>query len=660
MLFSYNWLKSFFSGELPEPKKLAEILTLHSFEVESLEKKGTDWILGIDVLPDRAGDCLSHIGIAREISVLLNKKLILPKVKINTKGKGSISVEVADSKDCLRYIACAMDNVKIGSSPKWLKEKLEACGLNSINNVVDATNYVMLETGQPLHAFDFNNVSGGHIVVRRAKKGEKIMTLSEKEYILNENILVIADSNMPMALAGIKGGKIAEISNKTTKIILESANFNAKLISQTARKLNLRTDASVRFENNIDPNLAEIALNRVISMIEEIANGKVVSKISDVYKSKAKTRKIVLEIKEVSRIIGIEIPKKDIINILVKLGFGVKETKSKLLVEVPTYRQDIIIPENLIEEIGRIFGYEKVVEELPRGYLEPIKRNESTYWQNKARDILKELKFTEIYMYSFIGDEEKNVFQLKAEEIVNPVSAFYNYLRPTLIPQMAKTIKENLKFFKDIAVFEIGKSFTKDKETFTLSGGVSCCDFYCLKACLNTLFDKLGVKNVSYSLIKDKSFWNKGKTADIIVKGEKIGNIGYLSMDICQVLGLNKNVVYFEINFEKLEKNCSRKKTYEAISYHPPALRDISGIISDEVSVDDIIDLIKKKGGQLLKSAEVFDVYKGNGIPQGKKSVSFHLVYQSEEKTLDSKTVDSLRDGLVNELNQGVNWEERK
>jgi phenylalanyl-tRNA synthetase beta chain len=659
MLFSYNWLKSFFSTELPEPKKLAEILTLHAFEVESLEKKGTDWILGIDVLPDRAGDCLSHIGIAREISVLLNKKLILPKTKVIIGGKESISVEVVDAKDCLRYMACIMDNIKIGPSPKWLKERLEACELNSINNVVDATNYVMLETGQPLHAFDFNNVLR-KIIVRRAKKGEKMMTLSEKEYVLDENILVIADGEKPMALAGIKGGKKAEIFNNTTKIILESANFNAKLISQTARKLNLRTDASVRFENNIDPNLAELAMNRVVSIISEIANGKVVSRVSDVCKSKAKTRKVVLEIKEVSRIIGVSIPTKDIVNILSKLGFGVKETKDTLLVEIPTYRQDVIIPENLIEEIGRVFGYEKVIEELPKGYLEPIARNESTYWQNKTRDILKELKFSEIYMYSFIGDEEKDVFQLKAEEIVNPVSAFYNYLRPTLIPQMAKVIKENSKFFKDIAVYEIGKSFGKDKETFTLSGGVTCCDFYCLKGCLNTLFDNLGVKSVTYSLIKEKSFWHKNKTADIIIKGEKIGNIGHLSLDICQVLGLDKKVVYFEINFEKLIKYCTRSKTYEVISYHPPTLRDVSGIIPDEVSVDDVIDLIKKKGGQILKSAEVFDVYKGNGIPQGKKSVSFHLIYQSEEKTLDSKTVDSLRDSLVKELNKQVNWEERK
>ena len=659
MLFSYNWLKSFFSAEIPEPKKLAELLTLHSFEVESLEKKGNDWILGIDVLPDRAGDCLSHIGIAREISVLLNKKLILPKTKLNTKGKESISVEVADGRDCLRYMARVIDNVKIAESPKWIKEKLEACGLNSINNVVDATNYVMLETGQPLHAFDFNNVLKG-IIVRRARKGEKMMTLSDKEYVLDENILVIADSEKPLALAGIKGGKKAEIGKDTTKIILESANFNAKLISQTARKLNLRTDASIRFEHNIDPNLAELAMNRVVSIIEEIAKGEVVSKTIDVYKTKAKTRKIVLDISEVSKIIGIEIPQKNMIDILQRLGFGVKQMKGKLSVDIPTYRQDVVIPENLIEEIGRVYGYEKVEEKLPYGFLEGIKRNETGYWQNKARDILKELGFSEIYSYSFIGDEEKDVFNLKAEEIVNPVSSYFKYLRPTLIPQMAKVVKENSKFFKEICIFEIGKSFEKNKETYTLSGAVSCLDFYGLKGRLNILFDNLGIKNVNYSGIKEKLFWNKGNTADIIIKGEKVGNIGSLSLDICQALSLDNNIVYFEINFEKLVKHCSRTKTYEIISYHPPLLRDISGVVSEDINIDNIVELIKNKGGQLLKSAEVFDVYKGNGIPQGKKSVSFHLIYQSEEKTLNSKTVDSLRDSLINELKKEVNWEERK
>lgn len=266
MTVSYNWLKTFFDKPLPEPKKLAEILTMHCFENESLTKRGNDYILGVDVLPDRAGDCLCHLGIAKECAAILDKKLLLPKTTLQEnkkiKAKDFLSVEIKDKKACKRYISRVLFDVKIKPSPKYIQERLIACGLSPINNVVDATNYVMLEMGQPLHAFDYKNIEGKKIIVRKADKNEKITTLSGLTYKLDEEILVIADANKPLALAGIKGGQDAEIDNTTETIVLESANFNAKLIGQTARKINLRTDASSRFEQNLDPNLAETAINR--------------------------------------------------------------------------------------------------------------------------------------------------------------------------------------------------------------------------------------------------------------------------------------------------------------------------------------------------------------------------------------------------------------
>jgi phenylalanyl-tRNA synthetase beta chain len=251
MNVSYNWLKTFFAKPLPQPQKLADILTLHSFENESLIKKDNDYILGLDVLPDRAGDCLSHLGIAQECSAILNLKLSEPKIIIKEekkiKAKDLLQVEIKNKKDCRRYTARVLLDVKIKPSPKWIQEKLIACGLSPINNVVDATNYVMLEMGQPLHAFDYENISHKKIIVRRATAKEKLVSLSGLEYKLNEEILVIADASKPLALAGIKGGQNAEINQNTKTIVLESANFNPKLISQTARKINLRTDASIRF-----------------------------------------------------------------------------------------------------------------------------------------------------------------------------------------------------------------------------------------------------------------------------------------------------------------------------------------------------------------------------------------------------------------------------
>ncbi len=664
MIFSYNWLKSFFKSPLPQPEKLAEILTMHSFENETLEKKKGDYLLGIDVLPDRAGDCLSHLGIARECSALLDKKIILPSIKINEdkklKIKDFLSVKVEKPKDCPRYTVRVLTEVNVCPSPNWLKEKLLACGLNSINNVVDATNYVMLEMGQPLHAFDYDKV-GKEIIVRRAGKGERIMTLSGKEYVLDKDTLLISDPKRPLALAGIKGGIGAEITNATKTIILESANFNPKLISQTARRLNLRTDASMRFEHNLDPNLTEAAIDRVASIIKEVAGAKVISGKIDVYKNKVKPKKIKLNFGDIKRIIGVEISRMEIVKILSKLGFEVSGT-GDLSVLVPTFRQDVVIPENLIEEIGRVYGYDKILSILPYSYLEPATRNEELFWQNKSKDVFKELGFSEIYTYSFVGDEEKGIFNFEAEEIINPVSGFYKYLRPTLVPQMMKIAKENLKFFNDLKIFELNTVFIKSKkirEKMMLSGAVAGYDFYYLKDCLNVLFGNLNIK-VSYESMAGSLIWHNNKTAEIKIGNESIGYIGYLAPDIMDVLNIKKEVLAFELDFDKLQKHASEKREYQQISYHPPAMRDISGVVPEKIKIEEIMETIKKNGGGLLKSVEVFDIYKGKGIPEDKKSVSFHLIYQSEEKTLDPKTIDSLHDGLINKLKEAVNWEERK
>ncbi|MFA5169666.1 MAG: phenylalanine--tRNA ligase subunit beta [Candidatus Paceibacterota bacterium] len=657
MTVSYNWLQTYFKSPLPSPEKVAEILTMHSFEVESVEKKGTDYILNIDVLPDRAGDCLSHWGISKELSVLLDKKMVIPAVKLK-KGKTSIPLSIkVEDKDCKRYTSMVLTNVKIGPSPKWLQDRLTVCGLNSINNVVDATNFIMLETGQPLHAFDYEKINDG-IVIRKARKGEKIVTLSEKEYVLDEKVLLIADSKKPLALAGIKGGKGCEITEKTKTIILESANFNHKLISQTARRLNLRTDASIRFENNLDPNLTEVALERVVSLIQELSGAEIASIVIDSYKDKLKPWTIKLNVENVNNLIGIDIPKVEMVKILTKLGFTITGSGNILNVKVPTSRQDVVIPENLIEEIGRVYGYDKVPAILPP-FSEPAIMNKEMYWQNKAKDIMKELGFAEAYNYSFVGEEEKVVFDLKGEELVNPVSNYYKYLRPTAIPQMARIVKENSKFFKEIKVFELGRIFDYQKEIMVLSGAILGEDFSLIKGYLNILFDKLGVEKVSYSPLTKSERWNSKKTAEIKVSGKSVGYLGSLSSNLMDVLMIEDSL-FFEIDFDELQKHCSDKREYEQISYHPPALRDISGVVFEDLEIEEIVEAIENSSNELLKSVEVFDVYKGKGIASDKKSVSFHLIYQSEQKTLDSKTIDSMVSDLLNKLKQTINWEERK
>ena len=620
MIFSYNWLQSYFREKLPTPEKLAEILTMHSFENEYIEKKGSDYILSIDVLPDRAGDCFSHNGIAKEISVLLNKKITYPKIKTKETLKDSISVDIENSDDCLRYTALIIKNVKIEESPKWLKEKLEVCGINSINNIVDITNYVMLETGQPMHVFDYDKISGG-IIIRKAKKGEKISLLGGKEYILDENVLIIADEEAPLAIAGIKGGQKAEITNETKNIVLESANFNHKLISTTARRLNIRTDASLRFEQNIDPNLTSYAIDRAASLIGLPSSTKI-----DVYKKKLKPWNIKINIDEINKTLGIDIPQKEVEKILKNLGFIVKEN---MVVEVPTYRQDVTIPENITEEVGRIYGYDKIPLTLPY-FSEPAKINYDIFWRNKAKDIMKELGYSEVFGYSFIGDQEKDDFNLTVREINNPVSSYYKYLRPTIIPQLINFTKENLKYFDKVKIFELGKVFDK-RERIVLSGAISSNDYLSIKSDILALFNKLGISKFSF-----------GK------EEIKIGK------DIIGKAGIKSGIIFFEIDFEKIQKNAIDNKEYKHVSYHPIASRDISGLIDEGVEIEEIVSKIKNI--DLVKSVEVFDVFKGKNVPPGKKSISLRINLQSEQKTLDGETIDK----IITKIKKTINWEERK
>ncbi len=620
MIFSYNWLQSYFREKLPTPEKLAEILTMHSFENEYIEKKGNDYILSIDVLPDRAGDCFSHNGIAKEISVLLNKKITYPKIKTKEILKDSILIDIENSDDCLRYTALIIKNVKIEESPKWLKERLEVCGINSINNIVDITNYVMLETGQPMHVFDYDKISGG-IITRKAKKGEKISLLGGKECILDENVLIIADEEVPLAIAGIKGGKKAEITNETKNIVLESANFNHKLISTTARRLNIRTDASLRFEQNIDPNLTSYAIDRAASLIGLPSSSKI-----DVYKKKLKPWNIKINIDEINKTLGIDIPKKEVEKILKNLGFIVKEN---MVIEVPTYRQDVTIPENITEEVGRIYGYDKIPLTLPH-FSEPAKMNDDIFWQDKAKDIMKELGYSEVFGYSFIGDQEKDDFNLTVREIINPVSSYYKYLRPTIIPQLINFTKENLKYFNKVKIFELGKVFDK-RERMVLSGAISSNDYLLIKSDILALFDKLGINKFSFG--KDEI---------------KIGK------DVIGKVGIKSGITFFEIDFEKIQKNAIDNKEYKHVSYHPIASRDISGLIDENTEIEEIVSKIKNI--DLVKSVEVFDVFKGKNVPPGKKSISLTINLQSEEKTLDGEIIDE----IITKIKKTINWEERK
>lgn len=684
MIFSYNWLQSFFRKKLPEPKKLAELLTLHSFEVSEVKKVGKDYILDIDVLPNRGPDCFSHLGIVKEIAAITNLDYREPPSTIKedrkTKAKDFISVEVKDKIACPRYTARVVTDVKVGPSPRWLKERLEVCGLNSINNIVDIANFVMLETGQPLHVFDLKKLQGRKIIVRYGRKRERIITLDEKKYNLDSDVLVIADVKKPVAIAGIKGGIIPAVQEDTKVVVLESANFNPRVVRRGSKKLDLKTDASWRFEHGIDPNLTELAINRACFLIQKIAKGKVARGLVDFYPQKIFPKRIKLDLDYVRRLLGIEIPQREVKNILKRLGFKLHKLRTReVMVEVPTLRKDLNIPEDLIEEVGRIYGFEKIKPLFPMASLVPPIRNLEIFWKNFVKDRLKEIGFTEVYNYSFISKGMAEIFAYSKSnliEVENPVSENQRYLRPSLIPNLLKNVKDNIKNFEEIKIFELGKIFRKNssKDIFekrSLTGLIFRKKaktelFYELKGVCDLLFEKMGIPDFwydNYQPTPDESkisIWHISKSAEIKVGDQEIGFLGEISPKILGKLKIPGKVLVFDFDFEKLQQLSSEEYEFSPISKYPAALRDISILVPRQVLVDEVLRKIETSGGPLVRDVDLFDMYEGEKIPEGKKNLSFRIVYQSDVKTLKSEEIDKIHQKIIKALDREEGWSVRK
>jgi len=672
MKFSFLILQSFFNQKLPKPEKLAEILTMHLFPVEDIEKIGKDFLFEIEVLPNRP-DCYSHLGIAREIGTLLGYKLKLPNSKVkeekNIKTKDFIKVEVKTG--CIRYTGRVILNPKIEESPDWLKERLRVCGIQPINNIVDITNYVMLELGQPLHAFDLEKIKGKKIVVRKARKGEKILTLDDEKYELDKDVLVIADLKRPIAIAGIKGGKFSGISKNTKILFLESANFEKRAIRKSSRKIDLRTDASLKFEHGLDPNLTEFAVNRASFLISEITGAKVAKGLVDFYPQKVSQKKVKFNPERTNSLLGIEIPTKKQIKILKNLGFEIKERKRKLEVSVPTFRQDVLNEEDLVEEVGRIFGFDKIKPCFPKTILTFPKENLDLFWENFIKDNLKEMGFSETQNYSFLSFElaKKLGFTFKdLIEIKNPVSLEFQFLRPSLICGLLKNIKENQKRFEKIKIFEFGKIFKKEKnkkiERKMVAGAVFGNKFFELKGVLDTLFSRMGISDFWFDFYKPtpeeskRSLWHLKKSSEVKIGEDEIGFLGEISQKVLFELEIEKGVTAFEIDFEKLSKLATEEKEFEKISPYPAILRDISVLVPEQVLVEDVLKKIQESGGEVIEDVDLIDIFEKE--QEGQKSLTFRIVFRAKDRVLEPKEVEKIFQKIVKNLEKKPTWQVRK
>ena len=635
MLISYNWLQRYFKKKLPTVEKVAEILTFAVFEVEGVaktrpwrvrptesdlqiqfrEKKENDFILDVKVLPDRACYALSHRGIARELAAALTWELNsqVSRVKISQAKLTPLSVKIKDSADCRRYIGRRVENVTIQLLQNEISEKLAVVGQRPINNIVNAGNFVMFDMGQPLHAFDADKVNGA-IQIRRAQKDEKIITLDEKEIILTPDILIIADNEGPLAIAGIKGGQRAGVTEKTKNLILESANFNPTFIRKTAQKLNLQTDASKRFENNLSPVIAEQAIMELSALIMESSPDAKFGEIIDQYPIPESPKKIELSPVFATQKLGMKISEKEIRKILNRLNIvdGL----------IPPERRDLQIPEDLVEEIGRLYGYEKIpAEKLPITE-KTTTINKTFYWENKIRQILIELGFSEIITSSFKPTGEM--------EIEKPLASDKAFLRIQLADQLIASLKLNtlnlpLLGLKKVKIFEIGKVFTKSGEETHLA--------------LNDF--------VEVEIILEKTLGEK-------IIGQTHNNILEINLDLL-IEKLSTPKTWDLTKGTNLERQ--KKLTFKSFSLYPFIVRDIAIFVPTDITIEKLWQVIEEGIGQeknLLTNYYLFDQYQKND----RKSLAFRLVFQAPARTLTDDEVNKIMDRISIAISQN-DWQVR-
>ncbi len=690
MKFSYNLIRKYVDTKLI-PEELAEILSAKTAEVEQIDKVSGDSIMEIKILYNR-GDLLSHYGVAREIAAVLDSKLLLenksnPK-EGQIKSSDLLSIKVENSEACPRYCGRVMRNIKVGDSPEWLKALLISLGLRPINNIVDVTNYVMLELGQPLHAFDFGKLEGAEkkqIIVRQARKDEKIRVLDEAktEYGLGENMLLITDPEKPLAIAGIKGGTGSEISDATHTIVIESANFNPTGIRRTSTRLGLRTDASIRFSYGLDPNLAETAINRAAQLIQELAGGEIAKGIVEEYPKKLKPWKISVKKSYINSLIGTAIPEKEINKILSRICQSARSDTNKFIVTVPTYRLDIQTSEDIIEEIARIYGYENIKPIPPAmNIYRPAESKASEDWdieqtikaRNLMKNILKGTGFAECYNYSFLSEKAKETFSASdAPEIANPISQEAKYLRTGLIPGLVLAAEKNLRFYPTVKLFEVGNSFSQEGDTVREREQIAGIlarqhSFIEMKGLVESFLGQLSISDFEFDDTVSESYsgrywFHPGRVATIKIGGEIVGIIGDLNPKIKYQLGIADGIEISQFSFRLslLIKAMEEELEFEPIPKYPAIIRDISLLVNKDVKISEMLNLIESADtSSIVQDVDVFDIYEDNpDVPEGKKSIAFHIIYRSDNRTLTDEEADKIEQNIKKALGQGLGAEIR-
>lgn len=652
--------------DTPLGKDIKEVLNLQSA------------IIDFEITSNRP-DCLSIVGMARETAATLGTTYNMPNTDFTAACKEDVSasykVEIKDEL-CRRYMLKGVKNVKIAPSPQWMQERLLEAEVRPINNIVDITNFVMIELGQPMHAFDVREITSNTIVVERAEEGEKFTTLDEVERTLDKNVLNIKDGNKTIGLAGIMGGLNSEVKEDTTMVVLEFANFDGTNIRNSSKRLGLRTEASSKFEKDLDPNLVEIAMGRTCALIEELGAGEVMEGVIDIYPNPKKTHFLEVDSVWVNNFLGSNISKEDMKKYLDGLDLNTTISGDMLIVECPTFRSDLNIKEDIAEEIARIYGYNNFKSTLPSCDTTKGGKSLKQSLEDKVVNTLVNSGLNQSISYSFVSTKifDKLLFPedstlRDAVEIRNPLGEDFKIMRTTTLASMMESLGRNYaKSNEEAMLFEIGKVYIKNQDENKLPeernivtlGMYGNLDYLELKGVVENILNSLGINSPSFKRESSNPSFHPGKTAALYVGKDYIGVLGEIHPDVANNYGMDVRCFIAELNLDLLMKNSNMDRKYKALPKFPAMTRDIALLVDDEVLVQDIEDTIKKQGGGILESVKLFDVYKGKQIPEGKKSIAYSIVYRHSEKTLTDNEVTKVHDKILRSLEHKLGAELRQ
>ena len=651
-----------------------------------------DHVLELDLTPNRS-DALSMLGVAYEVAALTGREVRLPQVNMtesSTVASSKLAVSIEAKDLCTHYSARYIENVKIAPSPLWLQNALVAAGIRPINNIVDITNYVMLEYGQPLHAFDADKIAQGNIIVRQAKDGEKIVTLDDQERELKSSMLVIADPTAPLAVAGVMGGASSEVTEQTVNIVLESAKFAGTSVRKTSRELGLRSESSLRFEKEVDAGRVVAALDRAATLIAELAEGQVASGIVEAKTAEVKETVVAIQLAKINTYLGTTLSTEDVSTILERLGFAFTLEQELYTITVPTRRGDITFDVDIIEEVARVYGYDNIPTTPIYGEVLQGALTKAQSIRRELRTRLSNAGLLEVVGYSFVSPKHTAMFpelaaNVKSVKLLMPMSEDRSELRTTIVAQLLDIAAYNRNRKNDsLALFEIGNIFHTTEDVLTqlptevarfaalLTGNreqagwnqkAQAYNFYDAKGIVETIVEVLGMTDVVTYRAAQPTNFHPGRTAEIVltVNGEEkvIGLIGQLHPELQRVSDLADTFVV-ELDLAPLYEHASEDIAYQALPRYPAITRDIAVIVGKEVAAGQLIACIKATAGELLEDVKVFDVFTGERLGADKKSVAISLIYRHAERTLTDEEVTTLHEQVVNTLEQSFEAELRK